>query len=292
MRQFLTTIILVICAQAIQAQAPAQVTLRDAINAFPEHQERCGRTALHAYQSQTDPGYAQRQQTINDFTADWIAKYGNQKTAAVVTVPVVVHVVYKNSTENITDAQIMSQIAALNQDYRRQNSDTGNTPNDFASIVADTEIEFCLASIDPQGNATTGITRTMTSTAQIGNSGVHYTAQDGKDGWDPASYLNFWVCEITSGGFILGYATPPGTAAPAEDGCVMDYRFFGTIGTVQAPFDLGRTTTHEVGHYFNLEHIWGLNGGCADDDLVADTPDQQQENYGCPNHPSTSCSSA
>lgn len=274
---------------SVIAQAPS-VTLDAALAINPDARGRCGTTALQRFHAENDPGYHQRRAEIEAFTQDWISN--NRKTAAVVTIPIVVHVVYRTAQQNISDAQILSQIDVLNADFRRMNADTSNTPNDFQSIVADAEIEFCLATTDPNGNATSGITRTSTTVAQIGNSGINYTAQGGKDGWDPTKYMNFWICEITAQGDILGYATPPGTAAPAEDGCVMDYRYFGTMGTVQAPFNLGRTTTHEVGHYFNLEHVWGINGGCSDDDFVADTPNQQFENYGCPSHPSTSCGSA
>lgn len=287
-----SALVILFAALACSAFGQKPVTLDAAISANPDTRQRCGTTALHKFHAENDPGYAQRRAEIESFTQEWIENSPNRKTAAVVTIPIVVHVVYANATQNISDAQILSQIDVLNQDFRRLNADTANTPMDFDSIAGDVEIEFCLATVDPMGNATTGITRTSTTTSEIGNGGVHYTAQGGKDGWDPTQYMNFWICEITNGGFILGYATPPGTAAAAEDGCVMDYRFFGTMGTVQAPFNLGRTTTHEVGHYFNLEHIWGLNGGCSDDDLVADTPDQSQENYGCPSHPSMSCSSA
>ena len=99
------------------------------------------------------------------------------------------------------------------------------------------------------------------------------------------NYLNIWVCDLGSG--LLGYATPPSTFIGDGDGLVIGYRYFGTIGTVQAPYNKGRTATHEIGHWFNLFHIWGDNN-CGDD-LVNDTPTQEEANFGCKIHPHTSC---
>ncbi|MBC7864302.1 MAG: T9SS type A sorting domain-containing protein, partial [Bacteroidia bacterium] len=99
-------------------------------------------------------------------------------------------------------------------------------------------------------------------------------------------YMNIWVCDI-DGGSTLGFAYTPGSTGPADDGIVIDYNFFGTIGTVANPYDMGRTATHEVGHWFDLEHIWGDESACAADDLVADTPEQKAENYACPSYPQT-----
>lgn len=288
--RILIPLLLLACTAMGHAQQPT--ALRDATSTFPEQKEKCGRTAMHAFKQMTDPGYAERRQQIEAFTRKWIQQNAHKESAAVLTVPVVVHVIYADASQNISDAQIHSQMDILNKDFRRTNSDASNTPTDFQSIAADTEIEFCLASIDPNGAATNGITRTSTSVSQIGNGAYFQTANGGKDGWDPNKYLNIWVCEIESSGGILGFAWPPGTASPQEDGAVIDYRYFGTMGTAQAPFNLGRTATHEVGHYLNLEHIWGINGGCGDDDGVNDTPNQEQDNFGCPSHPSNSCNTA
>ena len=124
------------------------------------------------------------------------------------TIPVVVHVVYRTSAGNISDARVQEQIDVLNEDFRRTNSDAGNTPSTFASIAADTEIDFCLASKDPNGNSTTGITRTQTTVSNIGSTNSYYsTGAGGQTIWNPASYLNIWVCEI--GGGILGYTHTP-----------------------------------------------------------------------------------
>lgn len=194
----------------------------------------------------------------------------------VITIPTVVHIVYNNATQNISDAQILSQIQVLNDDFRRRNLDATNTPADFLAVAADIEIEFCLATVDPNGFETTGITRTSTSTGFFGLSDeIKFQATGGQDSWNSADYLNIWVGAI--GGGLLGYAQFPGLN-PLTDGVVVDYRYFGTIGTATAPFDLGRTTTHEVGHWLDLRHIWG-DGGCTVDDGVSDTPLAGGPNY-------------
>jgi len=220
-----------------------------------------------------DPGLKERMKTIEKATEKFINN--PQKVVnGIVTIPVVVHVVYRTSTENISDAQINSQLAVLNEDFRRLNSDQTSQ----WSQATDTEIEFCLATVDPNGNTTTGITRTSTSVVSHGtNDSVKFTSQGGKDAWPAGDYLNIWVCNI--GGGILGYAQFPG-GPTNTDGVVNGYQYFGTTGTATAPFNLGRTMTHEVGHYLNLRHIWG-DGACGVDDFVSDTPTSDAPNYGC-----------
>ena len=223
---------------------------------------------------ENDSKRAIKLQRIEEQTRNFIQNTDARAVNGVITIPVVVHVVYNTSTENISDAQVQSQIDVLNEDFRRTNSDADNT----WSQAADTEIEFCLASVDPNGNATNGITRTSTSvTAFSTNDNMKFNSSGGKDAWPAADYLNMWSCDISGG--ILGYAQFPG-GDPATDGVVMDYQYFGTIGTATAPFDLGRTATHEVGHWLNLRHIWG-DGGCGVDDFVSDTPTSDAANYGC-----------
>lgn len=222
---------------------------------------------------QADPGRLDRMNQLEAFTNKFRAEAGNK---AVTTIPVVFHIVYNNSTENISTAQIQSQLDVLNADFRRLNSDADNA---WPGLGADTEIEFCLATVDPNGNATDGIIRTSTSQTSFSNSGnpVKFSSSGGSDAWPAADYMNFWVCDLS--GTLLGYAQFPGGAA-ATDGVVCDYAYVGTIGTATAPFDLGRTATHEVGHYLNLRHIWG-DGGCSASDFVADTPESDGSNVGC-----------
>ncbi len=197
----------------------------------------------------------------------------------VYTIPVVVHVIYSNSTQNISNAQVQSQIDVLNEDFRRTNSNASATLSQFQGVAADTEIAFCLANQDPQGNTHSGITRTSTSVSSFSsNDNMKFTSSGGHDAWPASQYLNIWCCNLSGG--LLGYAQFPGGPANT-DGVVNDYAYFGRIGTASPPFHLGRTCTHEVGHYLNLRHIWG-DGGCGVDDLVADTPPSDGANYGCP----------
>ena len=205
----------------------------------------------------------------------------------VITIPVVVHVVYNNAQQNISYNQILSQIQVLNEDFRRLNADTTNTPAIFQTVAADAEIEFCLAVQDPNGNYTTGVTRTATSVGSFSTGNrIKTTAQGGKDAWPTDKYLNIWVGNL--GQSLLGYATFPG-GNPTFDGIVVNYRYFGRYGSAQVPFHLGRTATHEVGHWLGLRHIWG-DGGCGVDDNISDTPISDAANYNCPqNH--TSCGS-
>jgi hypothetical protein len=159
------------------------------------------------------------------------------------------------------------------------NADAANTPSIFTA--SNTDIQFCLATVDPTGAATTGITRTSTATTAFStNDAMKNNATGGKSAWDASKYLNIWVCDISGG--ILGYAQFPGGSA-STDGVVIDYQYFGTIGTSTAPFNLGRTATHEVGHWLNLRHIWG-DATCGTDQ-VADTPTHNTANYGCPTYP-------
>lgn len=221
-----------------------------------------------------DPNLQERMEQIETYTQN--ALLNQMDVNGVITIPVVVHVLYNNSTENISDAQIMSQIAVLNADFKRMNSDAGNTPSIFQGVAADVEIQFCLASVDPNGNTTTGITRTSTSKSFFRlNDDMKKNSKGGINAWPCGSYMNLWVCDLQSG--YLGYAQFPGGSC-ATDGVVIDYAYFGTIGTATVPYHLGRTATHEVGHWLNLRHIWG-DGGCSVDDFVADTPPAGGANY-------------
>ena len=232
-----------------------------------------------------DPTYAARMGEIEEHTAEYVRNHQGS-TEAVITIPVVVHVLYNTTTQNITDAQILSQIDVINEDFRLLNADHVNTPAVFAGLKADCEINFVLAKRDPNGNATSGIIRKSTTvTSWSSNDYVKYSSRGGDDAWPAGSYLNIWVCNL--GGGLLGYAQFPGGAA-ATDGVVIGYQYFGRTGTLSAPFNKGRTATHEIGHWLNLRHIWG-DANCGSD-LVDDTPTQQTSNYGCPTHPKITCS--
>lgn len=252
---------------------------------------RCGTNQAVEQLKQNNPEFNHQREIINSQVNKWIQD--NPVTAnasrAVITIPVVVHVIYRTANENISDAQVLSQIDVLNEDYARLNADAGNTPSAFSSIAANTEIQFCLAKRDPSGALSNGITRTQTTVNTFqADDRMKSAATGGKDPWPRNSYLNIWVCNL--GGGLLGYAYPPGSPANI-DGVVIGFRYFGRTGTLQAPYNKGRTATHEVGHWLNLEHIWGDdNGSCNGSDQVADTPNQSDANYGCPTFPKVSCS--
>ena len=250
-------------------------------------QRICGSADHYQHMLHEDAQFAQNRLLIEKQTEE--ATKNPTKTRAVVTIPVVFHIVYKTATQNVSDAQIASQLAVLNADYRKLNADWSNTPAAFQSLVADCEVQFCMAQQDPSGNATNGIVRKSTTVTSFStNDAVKKSAQGGDDAWNSSKYLNIWVCNLSGG--VLGYAQFPGGAA-ATDGVVITYTGFGTTGTAAAPFNKGRTATHEVGHWLNLFHIWGDDGtACTGSDLVGDTPNQGGENYGCPTFPHVSCS--
>jgi hypothetical protein len=202
-------------------------------------------------------------------------------------IPVVVHVVYRTFTENISIDQVASQIDVLNEDFSKRNPDVNSVPSVWSDIVGDARIVFKLADRDPDGAVTSGITRTPTLVAAFGDDdAVKSVASGGADAWPADRYLNVWVCHLED---ILGYAQFPGGPSHA-DGVVIDYRAFGTSGTAESPFNRGRTATHEVGHWLNLFHIWGDDGmGCAGTDQVDDTPNQAGPNTGNPRFPHVTC---
>lgn len=208
----------------------------------------------------------------------------------VLTLPVVVHVVHNSSIpeQNISDRQIHSQLAVLNQDFRAANPDTSKVPGTWKSLVADARVEFRLADRDPFGKPTDGIIRVETDERSFGtDDAVKAGATGGADPWPGDQYLNMWVCQLRGG--LLGYAQFPG-GPPQTDGVVVLHSAFGTTGTAAHPFDGGRTATHEIGHWLDLFHIWGDDdGACSNGDRVADTPNQADGNTGTPVFPHISC---
>ena len=238
-----------------------------------------------------DPALESRMQQIEQQSAAYVQarkNAGQNATDMVITIPVVFHIVYSSATYNISDAQCLAQLDQLNKDYARLNTDAGNTPSVWQGISANTNIQFCLASRTPAGAATTGIERRQTTVTSFStNDNVKRYANGGLDAWSSSSYLNIWVCNLSGG--VLGYAQFPGGAA-ATDGVVLTYYSVGSMlsPTSSAPYNLGRTATHEVGHWLNLRHIWGDDGtACSGTDNVSDTPNQAGENYGAPAFPRT-----
>jgi len=247
-------------------------------------QQRCGTTERTQQLSKNNKEFAIAKQKVNSESKKWIENNPNHSLKSIITIPVVVHVVWKNSSQNISDAQILSQIDVLNKDFRRTNIDVINTPSVWQSIASDCEIEFCMATIDPNGNPTTGITRTQTTVNSFGMQGdyMKHTSNGGTDGWPSDNYLNIWICNLDN---LLGYSTVPSNWTDPEDGVVIGYQYYGDMGTVQYPYNKGRTATHEIGHWLNLDHIWGAGWSSCGDDQINDTPIQEWENYGCPSFP-------
>ena len=237
---------------------------------------RCQAHERHVEMMGLNAKYSANHENIQQQTAGFVAaRQANRSSVLdVVTIPIVFHVLYNNASENITDARLMEQLQILNDDFRRTNADANGT----WAQAADSEVEFCLAMQDPQGEPTTGINRVSTSVSSwLTNDAMKFTAQGGADAWPTGDYLNFWVCNMSGG--ILGYAQFPGGSA-STDGVVCLYTSVGLSGAAGAPYNLGRTATHEVGHWLNLYHIWG-DGGCGVDDNVADTPESDAANYSC-----------
>ena len=166
-------------------------------------------------------------------------------------------------------------------------------PDEFKEFIADVEVEFYLATTDPDGQPTTGITRTLLQ----GDRDIFFSNGGGQDAWDTERYLNIWVHDNRN---RFGDVDNPGQAQlpggdPLTDGVVVSYRAFGTIGSLQGGLTRGRTTVHEIGHWLNLYHIYGPHGDgdgtCDGGDSVDDTPNSKSAYSGNPTHPSASCGS-
>jgi hypothetical protein len=215
---------------------------------------------------------------VNSVSGTQRTEPSNERT--VLTIPVVFHIVLANPNI-VTDAQILAQLDTLNKDYAGTNGDSVNIPAYFKPLFGKSSIQFCLAQRTSDGNNTTGIERIVTTQTSFSpyDDNVKRMATGGLNGWDNTKYLNVWVCVISN--TVLGYATFPNDGLPEEQGVVVDYRTLP--GGAFASYNMGKTLTHETGHYFNLYHIWGDDGGaCTGTDYVDDTPNQADATSGCP----------
>lgn len=267
-------------------------------------QVRCGFDEMCAHHIAQMPAASERalaatQRAYTHWLANRSGSTASRNSCEIYTIPVVFHVVYADPTANISDAQILSQVEILNQDYRRMNNSPGEGPG------VDTRIQFCLATLDPVGDSTTGITRTLSSL------GAHRTSEEDQlkslIAWDDQRYLNVWVTEsvtlIDPSGqdppsAILAYASFPTLPNGLPQGVVIDHRYLGNQGTAVPPFNAGRTLTHEVGHFLGLYHPFESDGICSgategsclnNGDRVCDTPSQLSPTYGCPSVAGNSC---
>lgn len=232
-------------------------------------QRKCATQDVLEAQLKEDPTLAIRMNQIEAFTQN--ALLTKRLVNGKVVIPVIVNVLYRTAAENISDAQIQSQIDVLNKDFTATNSDFSNTPAEFAGVAANVGITFELVKIN----------RKSTTKSSWGTrDAMKSTKKGGLNPTSPTTNLNLWVCTI--GGGILGYAQFPGGSS-ATDGVVIDSKYFGLSGTANYPYNLGRTASHEVGHWMNLRHIWG-DASCGSD-LVSDTPVAKTANYGVPVYP-------
>lgn len=249
-------------------------------------QRPCASTEYMQEQKLRNPSLASRLNAIEDFIQHQLSvstKLNGDGSYRVIHIPVVVHILYNTPDQNLSEAQVISQIDAINRDFRRQNSDTVNIPSRFKPYAADVEIEFALAKTDPSGHSTTGIIRKQTSVGYWNSDdNIKYTELGGDDAWDSRFYFNIWVGNMRT---LLGYSSAPGVTAE-RDGVVINTSVFGTIDK-GGPYNRGRTLVHETGHWLGLKHIWGETY-CGDDG-VEDTPRQSTYTSGCPTSFRSTC---
>lgn len=260
---------------------------------FSFGQNHCANDVYHQHLTEHQP---ERTQHLKDYNSNYHTYQStllNSKTTdsddEIVYIPVVFHIVYRTSSQNISNNRIYEQIDILNNDFSATNSDTSTVPSVFKPFISDTKIRFILADTTPEGNSTTGITRHQTNTFDFSPTAddIKHASTDGVDSWDTDNYLNIWVGNLESG--YLGYATIPIDAGTPDDGVVINYLNVGYNSSTN--YDKGRTATHEIGHYLGLEHVWGPTQGCHVDDGIDDTPLQEYPHYGVPTHPMTTCGS-
>ncbi|MEO8450509.1 MAG: zinc metalloprotease [Gemmatimonadota bacterium] len=243
----------------------------------PKLRRSCGAVAAHMMLLERNPSFRLSQMRLEGATEKRRASGVDLKKAKIVTIKTVVNVVFKTAQQNISDKQIRSQITALNKDFRATNSDKSGTPLPWKGLITDPRLKFKLVKVTRTHTTKSGFTF---------DDAVKKASTGGIAPFSPKTHLNLWVSALTGG--LLGYAQFPG-GPPATDGVVINYLSFGTIGTAQTPFNKGRTATHEIGHYFNLRHIWGDTPDCSGSDMAADTPNCAGPNFGTPAWPLITC---
>ncbi len=250
-------------------------------------EDRCATMENEAYLKAMDPHHDINRHAIEQIISEQVAANPNMKTTGGVIIPVVFHILYNTTAENISLAKITAQMDVLNADFSATNSDITSVPGVFQPLIGNSGIQFCLAVRDQYGNITDGIIRKPTSSTSFStNNGIKFNSSGGDNAWPRDQYLNIWVGDL--GPQILGYAQFPGSGSAATDGVVLHYGTVGGPGALgtSSPYNRGRTATHEIGHWLNLKHING-DGTCANDS-VADTPTQPQLYGGCPSFPQVS----
>ncbi|HEY0678725.1 MAG TPA: zinc metalloprotease [Chitinophagaceae bacterium] len=237
---------------------------------------KCAAQDVLDQQLATDPELRNRRLEIESATQRFIESGASSRIVnGVLEIPVIVNVLYRTSSENISLAQIQSQIDVLNEDFNNTNADRTLVPAEFQDEQTNVGFRFVLE----------GVVRKYSNKRSWSlNDDMKRSSRGGIDPTNPSQNLNMWVVNKMTyfGSTILGYAQFPGGSL-ATDGVVIGYKYFGRTGTAVAPFNKGRTATHEVGHWMNLNHIWG-DATCGNDN-VWDTPQHNTQNYGCPTYP-------
>ena len=269
------------------------VTISSAQNFTP-----CLTDQIHQQAIIKNPAIIQYEKAANIAASQQVITHPLFKTGASIYIPVVFHIIHQNGTENISQAQIMDELRILNQDYRKLGKD-GNDSLSINPLAADMQIEFRLAQYDPSGNKSDGITRTYSTATVNADNGVKSLSY-----WDSNRYLNIWVVSsinnTVSGqtGTVLGYAQFPFSrpSQPTTDGIIVRADQIGTVGIGQSS-QMGRTLTHEIGHWLGLYHPFqpdnGQTTGCGSStittsncantgDWVCDTPPVSAPSFGCP----------
>ncbi len=281
MKQTLLIVILVIAANFSHAQTA----------------NWCGAMENIEKQMQHNPQMLQQMQDMKTFLQQAQATRGTNLDASTIYIPVVFHIVHNGDAlgtgENITDAQCISQLTVMNLHYIAQDPGISNVPAAFAPLIGNVNVQFCLAKFDPSGNPTTGIIRhELNNTSWNDETDIDNTLKPSTI-WDRNKYLNIWSVRmggtLASSG-VLAYATLPYFGTATSDGIVARFNTIGTTGSLMPNRVLGKTVTHEAGHWLGLLHTWGTDANCGDSgDFVADTPDQADLNFGCPTFPKISC---
>lgn len=246
-------------------------------------QDRCGTMDLLQKRFTDQPAlkimFDQRELRLKEIIRERAISGKSLKTTGEITIPVVFHVVLSRQSL-VTDAQIMAQLDTINKDYAGINAGAEKVPSYFKSLFGQSGIQFCLAQRTPQDAPSTGIVRysTTKSSFDYTTNQVKHAESGGADAWDTDKYLNIWICDLSGG--TLGYATFPDDGVKDEQGVAIDYA--SLPGGSATGFNQGKTLTHEIGHYFNLYHIWGDdNGACSGSDEVDDTPNQSNSTTTC-----------
>lgn len=246
-------------------------------------QDRCGTMDLLQKRFTDQPAlrqlFNQRDLRLKQLINERIASGKTLRTTGPITIPVVFHVVL-NRQSLVTDAQILAQLDTINKDYAGTNAGASKIPAHFQPLFGQSGIQFCLAQRTPDDVPTTGIERYPTSRTSFDytTNQVKHAESGGADAWDTDKYLNIWICDLS--GSTLGYATFPDDGVKDEQGVAVDYATLPRGSA--AGFNQGKTLTHELGHYFNLYHIWGDdNGACTGTDEVDDTPNQSNSTTTC-----------